>query len=139
VRVSDKWHIQPEVLWNQYNTKTADNFDDIYSGGMNNLKNVKLNYLSIPILLDYSPTRFFTLQAGPQFGILTNGDQTLIQNGKEAFKTGDFSMLGGVQLNIANFKLSGRYNVGLRNINDIDNRDKWKNQGWQISVGMRII
>jgi hypothetical protein len=139
VRVGNKWHIQPEVLFNQYNTKAADNFEDIYSGGLNNLKDVKLNYLSIPILLDYSPTRFFTLQAGPQFGILTSSDQTLMQNGRDAFKTGDFSMLGGVQLNIANFKLSGRYNVGLRNINDLDNKDKWKNQGWQISIGMRII
>lgn len=139
VRVGDKWHVQPEVLWNQYNTRTASQFDEIYSGGANNLKNVKLNYISIPILLDYSPTRFFTLQAGPQFGILRNKQETLVQNGKEAFKTGDFSMLGGVQLNIANFKVSGRYVVGLRNINDLGNQDKWKNQGWQLTLGMRII
>ena len=139
VRLADKWHIQPEVLWNQYNTKTANDFDEIYSGGSNNLRDIKLNYLSIPILLDYSPTRFFTLQAGPQFGILRNKQQTLVQNGREAFKTGDFSMLGGVQLNIANFKVSGRYVVGLRNINDLGMQDKWKNQGWQLSVGMRII
>jgi hypothetical protein len=139
VRLGDKWHVQPEVLWNQYNTKTATEFDQIYSGGNNSLKDVKLNYLSIPILLDYSPTKFFTLQAGPQFGILRNKEKSLVQNGKEAFKSGDFSMLGGVQLNIANFKVSGRYVVGLTNINDLGVQDKWKNQGWQLTLGMRII
>ena len=139
VRLGDKWHLQPEVLWNQYNTKTANDFDEIYSGGSNNLRDVKLNYLSIPVLLDYSPSRILTLQAGPQFGILRNKETTLVQNGKEAFKSGDFSMLGGVQLNIANFKISGRYVVGLRNINDLDNQNKWKNQGWQLGIGMRII
>src|SRR3954469_18977431 len=41
VRLGNKWHIQPEFLFNQYNTKTADNFSDIYQGG-GNLKNVKL-------------------------------------------------------------------------------------------------
>jgi len=139
VRLGNKVQLQPEVLWNQYNTKIASNFDEIYSGGGNSLKDVKLNYLSIPVLLNYSPTRFFTLQAGPQFGILTNKDETLFQNGKDAFKGGDFSLLGGAQLNIANFKISGRYVVGLQNVNDIDNKDRWTNQGWQISVGLRLL
>src|SRR4051812_5268025 len=44
LRVGNKWHIQPELLWNQYSTKTASNFSDIYSGG-NNLSDIKLNYL----------------------------------------------------------------------------------------------
>jgi len=138
VRLGDKWHIQPEVLFNQINTRTANNFSQIYEGG-SNLKDVKLNYLSIPVILDYSPTRFFTFQAGPQFGILKQSGKDIFENGRNAFKSGDFSMLGGVQLNIANFKVSGRYVVGLSNINDIDNQDKWKNQGFQLSVGMRIL
>ena len=41
-------------------------------------------------------------------------------------------MVGGVQLKLANFRVSGRYNVGLNNISDIDNSDKWKNQGSRI-------
>lgn len=137
VRVGEKWQIQPEVLLNQYNTKTGSNYDTLYNG--QSLKNVTLNYISIPILLNYSPTRFFTLQAGPQFGIMRDKNQALLENGKSAFKNGDFSMLGGVQLNIANFKISGRYVIGLQNINDIDNKDKWKNQGFQVSIGLRII
>ena len=140
LKVGQSWQLQPEVLLNQYATKTGANFDDLNPFGHgNNLKDVKLNYVSIPLLLSYSPTKFFTLQAGPQYGILMDKKVNLIQNGKNAFKDGDFSMLGGVQLNIAGVKVSGRYFVGLNNINEIDNRDKWKNQGFQLSVGLRII
>ena len=139
VRLGQKWQIQPEVLFNQFNTKTANNFDQINPISSNNLKNVSLNYLSIPVLLNFTPTKFFTLQAGPQYASLMDNSQTVLENGKNAFKKGDFSMLGGIQLNFANFKLSGRYFVGLNNISDIDNQDKWRNQGFQLSLGLRLI
>ena len=140
IKVGEKWQIQPEVLFNQYTSKTADNFDDLnpMSSG-NNLKDVKLNYLSIPVLLNFTPTKFFTLQAGPQYATLMDKSQTLLKNGGNAFKNGDFSLLGGIQLNFANFRVGGRYFIGLDNINQIDNQDKWRNQGFQLSLGLRII
>ena len=99
VPLGQKFGLQPEVLWNQTNFRTGDEFDDLYSGGVNNFKG-KLNYLSIPVLLSFKPSKILTLQAGPQFGILLNKEEDLFTNGREAFKSGDFSMLGGVQLNI---------------------------------------
>lgn len=137
VKIGEKWQIQPEVLFNQYNSKVSNNYEELYD--VNNLKSISLNYLSIPLLLNYSPTKFFTLQAGPQFGILLNKDDNLLANGRNAFNDGDFSMLAGVQLNIMNFKIGGRYVVGLNDIGDIDNRESWKNQGFQLSVGLRIL
>jgi hypothetical protein len=139
INFSKKLGIQPEILWNQAQTRTTTKFHDMYNGGMSELKGVKLNYLSIPVLLNYSPSRILTLQAGPQFGILINKNQRLLDNGQQAFKSGDLSMLGGVQLNIGGIKLGGRYVVGLTNINDIDNQDKWKNQGFQLYAGFRIL
>ncbi len=137
IKLGEKWQIQPEVLFNQYNTKSDSNFNTLYDA--KNLKNISLNYLSVPILLNYSPLKFFTLQAGPQFGVLINKHENLWTNGKSAFNNGDFSMVGGAQLNIANFKISGRYFVGLNDIGDLDNREKWKNQGFQLSVGLRLL
>jgi hypothetical protein len=100
---------------------------------------VKLNYLSIPILLNYKLIgNFLSLQAGPQFGILINQDKSLLQNGGEAFKKGDFSMVAGAQIKLSAIRLSGRYVVGLNNINDIDNQDKWKSQGFQVSLGLAL-
>lgn len=137
IKVGEKWQIQPEVLFNQYNSKTASDFDTLYKP--DNLKNISLNYLSIPILLNYSPTKIVTFQAGPQFGKLLNKDENLVQEGKNAFKDGELSLLGGIQINIANFKIGGRYFIGLNDISDIDKREKWSNQGFQLSVGLRIL
>jgi hypothetical protein len=137
LKLGEIWQIQPEVLFNQYNTRSDSNFNTLYA--TKNLRNVSLNYLSVPILLNYSPVKFFTLQAGPQFGILLNKRENLWTNGRSAFNNGDFSMVGGAQLNIANFKISGRYFVGLNDIGDLDNREKWKNQGFQLSVGLRLL
>ncbi|MHA4845321.1 porin family protein [Flavitalea antarctica] len=136
---NNKWGIQPEVLWNQYQTKTTNDFDEVIPGGTSDLKGIKLNYLSIPLLLNFRPVQFITLQAGPQFGILINKDQGLLKNGQEAFSSGDLSMLGGVQLNVGKLRVGGRYQIGLNNINEIDNSTKWKNQGFQIYAGIKLL
>jgi len=79
-----------------------------------------------------------SIQAGPQFSVLMDQNKTLLQNGGNAFKNGDFSMVGGAVLKISKFRFTGRYIVGLNNINDIDNQDKWKNQAVQLSVGLAL-
>jgi hypothetical protein len=61
------------------------------------------------------------------------------QNAQNAFKQGDFSMLGGVQLKAGIFRINGRYFIGLNDINDLTNDSRWKNQGFQLSVGMTIL
>lgn len=136
IGLGKKFAIQPEVLFNQINVDTSDKFSSVYQ--FNKLNKVQLKYLSIPVLLNYNAGRLITLQAGPQFGILMNKSNTLVQNGKDAFKGGDFSMLGGVQLNVSHFRVYGRYAVGLNNLNDIDNKDKWKNQSIQLGVGLTL-
>jgi Outer membrane protein beta-barrel domain len=136
IGLGKKFAIQPEVLFNQINVDTSSKFSSIYQ--FNKLNNVQLKYLSIPILLNYNAGKLVTLQLGPQFGVLMNKSKTFIENGKDAFKSGDFSMLGGVQLNISHFKVYGRYAVGLSNLNDIDNKDKWKSQSIQLGVGLTL-
>ena len=120
IKISDKIGIQPEVLINQTNVDTSSKFSDIYA--FNKVNGVKLNQLSIPLLLNYSPNKFVSFQVGPQYSILMNKNKTFIANGKGAFKTGDFSMLGGLQLNITKIRVYARYAVGLSNLNDIDNK-----------------
>lgn len=139
IPLGKKFGIQPEVLWNQINADTASGFSSIYQNlDDQNLQNPQLNYLSIPLLLSYKPMKFLSLQAGPQFGILLNKDKTFIQNGKEAFKNGDFSMLFGAQLNILRVRVYGRYAIGLNNINDLPNQEQWKTTGFQVGVGIGL-
>lgn len=80
-----------------------------------------------------------SLQAGPQFGILLDNNVNLVENGKQAFKNGNLSLLGGLQLKLAMFKIYGRYAIGLTNLNDIDNKDKWTSQGFQLGIGFTIL
>ena len=134
-----KLTIQPEVLFNQYSTTLDSSFKSVYENVLSSEQaHVKLNYLTIPILLNYRLIGPLYLQAGPAFSILMDQNKNFLQNGGEAFKNGDFSMIGGAQVRIAKIYLSGRYVVGLANINDIDNQDKWKSQAIQLSVGLSL-
>ena len=134
-----KWGIQPEVLFNQ-TTGRRSSFNTLYASvaNPNGSEKFKLNYLSIPLLLRYNVGSLLSLNAGPQFSILLSDDKTLLQSGKSAFKNGDFSMVGGAQLNFAFLRVYGRYNIGLQNINDIDNKDKWTNQQIQLGIGLKL-
>ncbi|HEX6193158.1 MAG TPA: porin family protein [Chitinophagaceae bacterium] len=141
IGLGGKFGIQPEVLFNQFSTTVDSNYKKLYQNVFNPAyqSNVKLNYLSIPLLLSYKVLgNLLVLQAGPQFGVLLDNNKTLLQNGGTAFKSGDFSMVGGAQVKIAAFRFSGRYVVGLNNLNDIDDRDQWKNEGFQLSVGLAL-
>lgn len=140
IGLGGKLGIQPEVLFNQYQTRADSSFKNVYQNSVNisNYQDVKLNYLSIPLLLNYKLGSLLSLQLGPQYGILIDQSKNLLQNGKEAFKNGDFSMVGGAQIHISKIRLQGRYFVGLNNINDISNQNKWNNQGFQLSLGLAL-
>jgi hypothetical protein len=137
IGLGKKFSLQPEVIFNQYATTLDSNYKSIYENVINSdQSHVTLNYLSVPILLDYKLLGPIHIQAGPQFSVLMNQDKNFLQNGADAFSKGDFSMLAGVQAKLGTVRVSGRYMIGLNNINDIDNQDKWKNQAVQLSVGI---
>ncbi|MBX3253775.1 MAG: PorT family protein [Chitinophagaceae bacterium] len=138
IMLTKKWGIQPEVMFSQSNTTTSREFEDIYKISSHELKDVKLNYLSIPLMLSFRPVSFFTLQAGPQFSVLMNKQRTLLENGGDAFKKGDFAMVGGAQINLLRLRIYGRYAIGLSELNDIDKQDSWKSQAIQLGVGFAL-
>jgi len=139
--INKKWGIQPELLWNESTSKPS-NFKTVYSTSasstLNTSQNIKLDYLSIPVLLRYNVGGILSLNAGPQFSILVNQDKTLLQNGQSAFKNGDLAMVLGGQINLKVLRIYGRYNIGLNNINDIDSKDKWTSQQIQVGLGLRL-
>ncbi len=139
IRLGNKLVLQPEVLFNQYATRLDSNYKNVYEDVFDGNSNIKLNYLSVPVLLNYKLIgNFISLQAGPQFGVLIDQNKTLLQNGGNAFKGGDLSMLAGVLVRVGPMRINGRYAIGLNNISDIADDDKWKNQGFQLSVGLAL-
>ncbi len=139
IRLGNKFVLQPEVLFNQYNTTLDSSYKNVYEDVFDGNQNIRLNYISFPIVLNYKLIgSFLSLQAGPQFGVLIDQNRTLLQNSGDAFKKGDFSMLAGLQFKLGAFRLNGRYAVGLNNISDITDEDKWKSQGFQVSLGLAL-
>ena len=140
IGIGKKLSLQPEVFVSQIKQDTTSQFRAIYNNVLGVApSNIQLSYLNLPILLGYRVTDQFSIQLGPQYSILMNQNANLLQNGKNAFKNGDFSVLGGLQLEVSKFRIYGRYAIGLNNLNDIDKKDEWKNQSLQIGIGLTIL
>jgi hypothetical protein len=137
IYVNSKWGIQPELNFNQTNYRTGSNFSAVVPDGVDDVKG-KLNWLTIPLLLSYRPIPVLSLLAGPQYGILVNQDEHLINNAGDAFKKGDLAAVAGAQLNLGPVMAGARYVVGLTNLNDVTNQSTWRNEGWQLYAGFRI-
>lgn len=136
IGLGDKFAIQPEVLFNQVNNDTARSYSEIFK--VRNIDQIQLKFLSIPVLLNYNVNKFITLQAGPQFGILLNKNDNILQNGNNAFKSGDFSLVGGVQLNLLKFRVYGRFVGGQTDVNNLSSNDAWKTKAIQLGVGFTL-
>jgi opacity protein-like surface antigen len=137
IGLGKKLGIQPELLFNQTNTTVASGGSSIFN--ISTGDKINLNYLSIPILLSIKASRFLTFHLGPEYGILMNKNQSIQSAGNAAFKSGDFSLVGGLQLQFGAFSIYGRYNIGLSNISDIQNQDSWKSQTIRLGIGYRIL
>jgi hypothetical protein len=133
----EKWGIQPELLFSQTKTKQDTSLGQVVR--FQNTGDIKLDYLTIPVLLRYNVSRSFTLNVGPQFGILLNKNDNLLTNGQNAFKGGDFSLVAGAQINLSSLRIYGRYNIGLTDINDVGNSDRWRHQQIQLGLGLKLL
>ncbi|MCA0396181.1 MAG: PorT family protein [Bacteroidetes bacterium] len=141
IGLGKKAFIQPEVLWSQYAMQTGHNFNDIIINakpGTDN-QNITLNYLQIPITANYRLLEWLSIQAGPQFSVLLDNHKTLLENGKDAFSSGDFSVVGGAQINVGAFRITGRYMLGLNDISSSEVNEAWKNRGFQLGIGIKIL
>lgn len=139
INLTKGFGIQPEVIFSQSTSKTSTQFTDIYNDIDNqyNDREIKLNYLNIPILanIDLGGERL-KLQVGPQYSILLDDHKSLVHNGQEAFKNGDFSAVAGLWLQLPlRINVSARYVIGLSDISDLPDNRKWQNQAIQLGVG----
>jgi Outer membrane protein beta-barrel domain len=126
--------IQPEVLFSQTNTTVTDE----PLSGLKPGETYHLNYMNIPILLRFNASKLLTFNLGPQFSILTDNHKTTLENAGDAFKSGDFAMVAGAQVNLGALRVYGRYNIGLNSLNAITDAEKWRRQELQFGLGMKI-
>ena len=143
LKLGEKWEIQPEVLFNETKFDQSNDFRDIYHNilSVDSVRKIKLSQLSIPIMLNYKIANVLALQVGPQFSINMDKNKTLLKNAGDAFTDGDFAMAAGVKFMLSKFRISGRYAIGLTDINKVKdipeatNKESWKSQAIQLGVG----
>ena len=140
INITRKLGIQPELNFVQTSAEQSDDitdiYDDLFLGGPQ--KKAKLDYLKLAGLLniDLGPSQRVKLQLGPQWGMLLNEAVDSLKSPQEVFKKSEFSVLGGIMLQLPLIHIGTRYEIGLTDINGIDNRDQWKSKAWQFFVGI---
>src|SRR5436190_967441 len=138
---SRKFGLQPEVGFVQSSSTQSNDFSDIYDDialGGDQIKKAKLDYLKIGSMLNYNlgVTQRIKLQFGPQWGMLLQEKVDSLKTSQSIFKNGDFSLAAGIMFQLSFVHFGGRFEQGLTNVNDIDNRDKWTSQAFQIFAGI---
>jgi hypothetical protein len=131
--------LQPEINFVQSSSEFSNDpstvYDDLFYNGSQ--RKAKLDYLKIPLLLNINvgPSKRVKLQLGPQVASLLKQSVDSLKNNTNIFKTGDWSAVGGLWIQIPFINLGARYEIGLTNLNDIDNSEKWKSQAFTIFAG----
>jgi len=136
---SKTFGLQPEFNFvqssSEFTNSSSTIYDDLFLNGSQ--KKAKLDYLKVPLLLNINvgPSKRVKLQVGPQYGNVLKQTVDSLKSTGDIFKKADWSAVGGLWLQIPFINLGARYEVGLTNLNDIDNQQKWKSQAFTIFAG----
>ena len=132
--------LQPEVNLVQSSAEFSDDasdvYNDIFRGGSQ--KKAKLDRLEVPLLLNINvgPSKRVKFQLGPAYSGMLKETVDSLNNPQSIYKKAEWSALGGIWIQMPVVAFGGRYKVGLNNFNDIDTREKWRNQGFQLFLGL---
>ena len=129
IHASKTWAIQPEIFYSLEGAKgTLPN---------NNKLTYNLNYINVPVLLQYFFDNGFRLEGGPQMGFLLSaktktGNLTVDNKG---FESTAFSIpLGIGYLTAEGLGFDARYVFGLSNINDNKNGPTIQSNVFQFGI-----
>lgn len=124
IHLSKSWALQPEIMYSAQGAQKDD-------------MKWRLNYVNVPLQLQYMFDKGFRIQTGPQLGILATattkqGDTKV--DVKDAFKTAEFGWtIGASYVGESGIGIDGRYNHGITRINENDGTDLF-NRGFQVGL-----
>lgn len=134
IMISDKFGIQPEILYSSQGAKSDMGDVDV---------DLKLDYIAVPVMLKYFVAPGFSLEAGPQFSFLTKSEIEAESQGDSASQdlkddTESFDMGAAVGLGYGlpqGFLVQARYVMGF---SDVYTDSDTKNSVIQLSVGWKF-
>lgn len=134
ISFSEKFSIQPELLFSAQGTKFEEGDGKL---------TMKLNYINIPVMAKYYVADGFSLEAGPQIGILASakakyeiGGESESEDIKDNFESLDLGLNFGLGYKLdSGLNFAARYNLGLSNLAKDSGDEKINNGVFQLSVG----
>jgi hypothetical protein len=124
IHINRQFAVQPELVFS-------------CQGGEDGDAKLKLNYLNIPVLLQYMINNGFRLQTGPQLGFLLSakqkfGDVTVDVD--DIIKSTDFSwVFGAGYIFTSGIGIDARFNLGLTDISE-DSDFEARNRVFQVGL-----
>jgi hypothetical protein len=137
IPINEKFSLQPEVLYSMQGTKwTTVTLNYLPNKDLTLVQDIKLDYVNIPIVVQYEFGNGFYGEMGPQFGFLTSAKSknkstdldrnpstpvtTIVSTEtdiKSMLKTADFSGIIGGGYKMANgLSVNARYSIGFVDI-----------------------
>ncbi len=129
IHLSKQLAFQPEIVYSSQGAKYTF---------LGTQTTVNLDYINIPLMLQYMFDNGFRLQAGPQVGFLasakskTNNSNTDIKSNIKGIDLALGLGIGYIDTK-SGFGVDARYNLGLSNINE-NTSSKSTNDGFQFGV-----
>jgi len=138
--------VQPEVFYSQKGYKTSGS--TVVNGPYE--YNITSNFIDVPILARFAPSKSFAILAGPQYSFLmstktkftsTNTTyQNLVENDNNNLKKNIFGGVIGFEAGTEAVIFSARYNIDFQQNNGdgSSTTPKYKNQLFAIGIGIRL-
>ncbi|MDT0554985.1 porin family protein [Patiriisocius hiemis] len=145
VPVSEKFSIQPEIIFSQQGLQSKDQFGDVEVESK-----FKLDYINVPIMGKYYITDGLSIQVGPQIGFTATAEQEVEVEGdggnelegtedvSDSVSGTDISIGGGLEYRLTNgLFFQGRYMFGVSDVGDDDEvfGDSLTNSVLSFSIG----
>jgi hypothetical protein len=125
IKLSEKFGVTPEVLWS---SQGAD---------LNNVK-LETNYITVPVMLRWRIINLISLEAGPQFNILTSAESGGMDVTDDLSTTSFCAAFGGLVHLPLGFNAGVRYVMGLSDLSD-NGMGELMDRTFQVYVGWTII
>lgn len=133
IMISDKFAVQPEVLYSMQGAKYKVEGVDV---------DFNLDYISIPVMAKYFAAEGFSIEAGPQISFVTRAEMSgagETVDVKDFANSTDFGLNFGLGYSLPmGVMFSGRYNLGLSDTVKDNPGDAVKNSVFQLSVGYKF-
>ncbi len=140
-RIGEGVYLQPELLYTERNGELKD-----ASGGT--VYDIKVKNLDLPVLVGFKLADFLRINAGPVATLKLKEEHTFLKNvtttitEDEAFKNATFGYQLGAGLSFGKLDIDVRKEGSLGSISNKHFQDEKFNQkmdGWQVTLGLRIL